>query len=98
MTGCGLGTLRAGLYGLPTYAMRTRFAQTLMAFDGLQTCSLSGSPLIRPHPVNACGCSVYRLRQGRNGFEKDKKPESTPDSVEEPDEYKTLITDAFDTL
>lgn len=38
------------------------------------------------------------VRQGRNGFEKDKKPESTPDSAEEPDEYKTHITDAFDTL
>ena len=38
------------------------------------------------------------VRQGRNGFEKDKSPESTPDSAEEPDEYKTHITDAFDTL
>ena len=38
------------------------------------------------------------VRQGRNGFEKGKSPESTPDSAEEPDEYKTHITDAFDTL
>lgn len=38
------------------------------------------------------------IRQGRNGFEKDKKPESTPDSEDAPDEYKTHITDAFDTL
>ena len=56
--GCGLRTLRAGSYGLRSYAMRTRFAQTLMAFDGLQTCSLIGSPLIRPHPGITCGCSV----------------------------------------
>ncbi len=38
------------------------------------------------------------VRHGRNGFEKDRSPESTPDSAEEPDEYKTHITDAFDTL
>ena len=38
------------------------------------------------------------IRQGRNGFEKDKKPESTPDSEDAPDEYKTHIADAFDTL
>lgn len=38
------------------------------------------------------------IRQGRNGFEKDKKPEGTPDSAEAPDEFKTHITDAFDTL
>ena len=64
LAGCGLGTLRAGSYGLQTYAMRTRFAQTLIAFDGLRACSLSGSPLIRPHPVNACGRSVYRVQDG----------------------------------
>ena len=37
-------------------------------------------------------------RIGKNGFEKDKTPESRPDTVEDPDEYKTHITDAFDTL
>jgi hypothetical protein len=37
-------------------------------------------------------------RIGRNGFEKDKSPEKTPDSPESPDEYKTHITDAWDTL
>ena len=38
------------------------------------------------------------IRQGRNGFENDKKPESTPDSEDAPDEYKPHITDAFGTL
>lgn len=38
------------------------------------------------------------IKQGRNGFEKDKGPEKTPDSIEQPDEYKTHITDAWDTL
>lgn len=38
------------------------------------------------------------IRQGKNGFEKDKSPEGTPDSADNPDEYKTHITDAFDTL
>ncbi|MDO3391901.1 hypothetical protein Q3C19_15685 [Bacteroides sp. ET489] len=38
------------------------------------------------------------VRQGKNGFEKDKTPEGTPDTPDTPDEYKTHITDAFDTL
>lgn len=38
------------------------------------------------------------VRTGKNGFEKNKSPENNPDSPEEPDEYKTHITDAFDTL
>lgn len=38
------------------------------------------------------------VRQGRNGFEKDKSAERMPDSPQSPDEYKTHITDAFDTL
>lgn len=38
------------------------------------------------------------IKQGRNGFEKDKDPEKKEDSVERPDEYKTHITDAWDTL
>lgn len=38
------------------------------------------------------------VKVGRNGFEKDKDPEKKADSVEQPDEYKTHITDAWDTL
>ncbi len=38
------------------------------------------------------------IKVGRNGFEKDKDPEKKEDSVEEPDEFKTHITDAWDTL
>lgn len=38
------------------------------------------------------------IRQGRNGFEKDKSVESTEDTADNPDEYKTHVTDAFDTL
>ncbi|MDR1370813.1 MAG: hypothetical protein LBJ72_11920 [Dysgonamonadaceae bacterium] len=38
------------------------------------------------------------VRQGKNGFEKDKRPEALDDSPEYPDESKTHITDAWDTL
>lgn len=38
------------------------------------------------------------VKQGKNGFEKDKKPEGTEDTADNPDQYKTHITDAFDTL
>lgn len=38
------------------------------------------------------------IRQGRNGFEKDKTPESSDDTPDNPDQYKTHVTDAFDTL
>ena len=38
------------------------------------------------------------VRQGRNGFEKDKSVESTADSPDNPDEQKTHVTDAWDTL
>lgn len=38
------------------------------------------------------------IKIGRNGFEKDKDLEKTPDSVETPDELKTHITDAWDTM
>lgn len=38
------------------------------------------------------------IRQGKYGFEKDKTPEREPDSVNNPDEHKTHITDAWDTL
>lgn len=38
------------------------------------------------------------VRPGKNAFEKDKGPERLPDSPEHPDEHKTHITDAWDTL
>jgi hypothetical protein len=38
------------------------------------------------------------VRNGNNGFEKNKAPENTPDSPDAPDEHKTHITDAWDTL
>ena len=38
------------------------------------------------------------VRQGRNGFEKDKTVESSEDTPDNPDQYKTHVTDAFDTL
>lgn len=38
------------------------------------------------------------VKIGRNGFEKDKGIEKTPDSPESPDELKTHGTDAWDTL
>lgn len=38
------------------------------------------------------------VRQGKNGFEKNKNPEKTDDTPDNPDEHKTHVTDAFDTL
>lgn len=38
------------------------------------------------------------IKMGRNGFEKDKSAEKDPDTPESPDELKTHITDAWDTL
>lgn len=38
------------------------------------------------------------VKTGSRGFEKDKTPEKTADSPDAPDEHKTHITDAFDTL
>jgi hypothetical protein len=38
------------------------------------------------------------IKVGRNGFEKDKDPEKKADTVEQPDEHKTHITDAWDTM
>lgn len=38
------------------------------------------------------------VKQGRNGFEKDKSPEKLEDTPDNPDEYKTHVTDAWDTL
>ena len=37
------------------------------------------------------------VKVGKNGFEKDKSPEATEDSPDAPDEYKTHVTDAWDT-
>lgn len=38
------------------------------------------------------------VRQGKNGFEKDKTPEHNTDTPDAPDEHKTHVTDAWDTL
>ena len=38
------------------------------------------------------------IRQGNNGFEKDKSPEKLPDTPDSRDEHKTHVTDAWDTL
>lgn len=38
------------------------------------------------------------IKQGKNGFEKNKDVEKTPDTADNPDELKTHITDAWDTL
>lgn len=38
------------------------------------------------------------VHQGRNGFEKDKSVENSEDTPDNPDQYKTHVTDAFDTL
>lgn len=38
------------------------------------------------------------VKTGARGFEKDKGPEKTADSPDAPDEHKTHITDAWDTL
>lgn len=38
------------------------------------------------------------VRQGKYGFEKDKTPEGTADTPDAPDQFKTHVTDAFDTL
>jgi len=38
------------------------------------------------------------IKVGKNGFEKNKDPEKLPDSEDNPDEFKTHITDAWDTL
>jgi len=38
------------------------------------------------------------IKIGRNGFEKDKSAEKLADTIENPDEYKTHITDAWDSL
>ena len=50
--------------------------------------------LARHIPLQEC----TGIKQGKNGFEKDKAPEGTDDTPDNPDQYKTHVTDAFDTL
>lgn len=38
------------------------------------------------------------VKWGKNGFEKDKTPEGTQDTPDNPDEFKTHVTDGWDTL
>ena len=38
------------------------------------------------------------VKMGKNGFEKDKTPEASEDSPDAPDEFKTHVTDGWDTL
>lgn len=59
-----------------------------------------------PYPsFNKYNCEELLIAMGqakckitRNGFEKDKSLEKKPDSQQHPDEYKTHITDSWDTL
>ncbi|MCR5139457.1 MAG: hypothetical protein K6B45_04765 [Bacteroidaceae bacterium] len=67
--------------------------------------ALKGDPGYLAIRFNAMGTEFLKLameqtgiRQGKNGFEKDKTPEGTQDTPDNPDEYKTHVTDAFDTL
>ena len=66
---------------------------------------LKGDPEFLPIRINLYNNEFLKIaleqtgvRQGKNGFEKNKTPEGTPDTPDNPDEYKTHITDAFDTL
>lgn len=67
--------------------------------------SLKGDPTYLHIRFNALNNEFLKIaleqtgvRQGKNGFEKNKSVEGTPDTADNPDEYKTHITDAFDTL
>lgn len=67
--------------------------------------SLKGDPQFLLPRFNEINCEVLLLameqagvRQGRGGFEKDKSVEATADTPDNPDQYKTHITDAWDTL
>ena len=67
--------------------------------------TLKGDPDFLPIRINLYQNEFLKIaleqtgvRQGRNGFEKDKSPEAAPDTPDAPDQYKTHITDAFDTL
>ena len=67
--------------------------------------TLKGDPEFLPVRINLYQNEFLKIameqtgvRQGRNGFEKDKSAEGTPDTPDAPDQYKTHITDAFDTL
>lgn len=67
--------------------------------------ALKGEPDLLLPRFNAHNTEILRMameqagvRQGKNGFEKDKTPESRTDTPDAPDQYKTHVTDAFDTL
>ncbi len=67
--------------------------------------SLKGDPNYLAIRINSINNEFLKLameqtgiKQGKNGFEKDKTPEGTEDTPDNPDEYKTHVTDAFDTL
>lgn len=67
--------------------------------------SLKGDPNYLGILINAINNEFLKIameqtgvRQGKNGFEKNKTPEGTADTPDNPDEYKTHVTDAFDTL
>jgi hypothetical protein len=57
-------------------------------------------PTFNPHNNEYLILAMQRtgVRIGRNGFEKDKRLETTDDTPENPDELKTHITDAWDQL
>lgn len=67
--------------------------------------ALKGDPQYLFPQFNEDNCEYLKIAMentgvkiGRNGFEKDKSAEKDPDSQESPDEKKTHITDAWDTL
>ena len=67
--------------------------------------ALKGSPNLLLPTFNEMNNEYLKLamertgiKVGRNGFEKDKSDEKLPDSPENPDETKTHVTDAWDTL
>lgn len=67
--------------------------------------ALKGSPNLLLPTFNEMNNEYLKLamertgiKVGRNGFEKDKSDERLPDSPENPDETKTHVTDAWDTL
>lgn len=67
--------------------------------------ALKGDPNYLSIRFNLLNCEYLKLsmeqagvRTGKNGFEKDKTAEALPDTPEAPDEQKTHISDAFDTL
>ena len=57
-------------------------------------------PTFNPHNNEYLLMAMERtgIKLGKNGFEKDKSPERSDDTPDNPDELKTHITDAFDQL